>query len=340
MVVPLHARSRPQLTPAAVALLDKGGVFLVPDDNLAIPLQPKGKPVPLLAAAPQQLELVSGGAAPYLLIDGDLYQLKGAGLTLVAAHVGEMPSVSVDGKLVAGIEDKRGLKLTRAGAASVVPYHREGNWELDRPFVTPDGAWVLAVVHDYTGQLDAYDFVVVNAKTSEYVEIDLSKNFVPGPLRQMLEGGQVAIRMFAQEEDDRGFPRLVESDLVAFDFKTKKLGPAPADLRPGLQSPDGHYSLLTGPMRYSDNKSCGGDDTTLYEEGKPRAHYLGGEGTVVSVLDFLPDSSAVIANVLTLKGCKSRGVVIPLKGGERPSAWKPFPLPSHAGHLTGRIISR
>jgi hypothetical protein len=57
----------------------------------------------------------------------------------------------------------------------------------------------------------------------------------------------------------------------------------------------------------------------------------------VSVLDFLPDGSGLIANVLTLRGCKNKGVIIPNAGGEKPSSWKPFPLPVHPGLITGRV---
>src|SRR5206468_379302 len=117
---------RPQVSPAAAALLAKGPVFLVPDDNLAVPLG-------VLEAAER-----------------------------------EKPKV---------------LKLSTATAARAVPYHRQGRWELEHPYITPDGAWVLAAIRDYTQSLDEYSFVVVDTKTLEYKETSLSANFVPGPQR-------------------------------------------------------------------------------------------------------------------------------------------------------------
>jgi hypothetical protein len=41
--------------------------------------------------------------------------------------------------------------------------------------------------------------------------------------------------------------------------------------------------------------------------------------------------------VLTLKGCKNKGVIIPSLNGEKPASWKPFALPVHPGHMIGRV---
>jgi hypothetical protein len=345
LLSPLGARAlarpaRPQLTPAATALIAAGPVFLVPEDNLAVPLQPHARSAPFLAVKPERLEVVAVGAAPLLVVDDDLYRLAAGKLSFVAARVGAVPAASADGALIAGIEDKRALKLTHVGGvSSLVPYHRTGNWELDRPYVTPDGAFVLAVVRDYTRPIDAYDFLVVNAKSGEHDEIHLEESFVPGEVRQPLSPTQVALPMGTQQTGADGFTKNVMGDWVVFDFKTKKLGPAPAGLRPGVASPDGKYSIVEGRLSYSDDKRCGGDETLLYEEGKTRpASFKAGEGVVVSALDFVPDSSAVIANVLTLKSCKTRGVLIPLAGDAPPSTWKPFPLPVRGGRLLGRVI--
>ncbi len=333
------ARPRPLLTPQALALWPKG-VFIVPEDNLAVPLDGKSKPVPLLTPAPERLELVTG-SNDLFVIDGDLYKKKDAALTLVARGIGKLVAASADDGLVASVEDKRDLKLTGAdGVIRKVPYRRSGNWELDRPWVAPDGSWVLSVVRDYTDPLDAFGFIVVDPKTLTIDEVKLSKNFVPGDLRQAVTPTQVVLQMLAKETDENGFQRLVPSDLVVFDAKTKKLGPPPPGLRPGRASPDGQHSLLEGKMLYSDDKSCGADETLLYQEGHQAAHFHSGEGQVVSVLDFLPDGSGLIANVLTLRGCKNKGFIIPLtnkEGGDKPSNWKPFPLPVHPGHLVGRV---
>jgi hypothetical protein len=329
------ARPHPQLTPQ-VATLWKSGFFLVPEDNLAVPLDGKAKPVPFLAPAPERLELVSG-SSDLFVVDGDLYRRKEAGLALVARGVGRLAASSPDGNLVASVDDKRELKLTGAdGNHRKVPYRRPGHWELERPWVAPDGSWVLAPLKDYTQPLDEYVFLIVDAKTLAVDEVALSKNFVPGELRQAVSPTQVALQMMMQETDDYGFARLVPTSIVVFDAKAKKLGPAPEGLKPGRASPDGTLSLLEGNMRYSDDKSCGADETLLYE-GSSHSSFHAADGQVVSVLDFLPDSSGLIANVLTLKGCKNKGVIIPVKGGEKQSSWKPFPLPVHPGHLQGRV---
>jgi hypothetical protein len=331
----VHARPRPQLAPQAAALLGKG-YFLVADDNLAVPLDGKSKPVPFVQPAPEKLELVSGNNDLFV-IDGDLYRKKDAALALVARGIGKLVAASPDGELVASIIDKRDVKLTFAdGSSKKVAYRRAGNWEMDRPWVAPDGSWVLALVRDYTAPLDVFAFVVIDAKTQEIAEVELSRNFVPGDLRQAISPTQLALQMMVQETDENGFTKLRPSDLVVFDAKTKKLGPPPPGLRPGRASADGGHSLLPGTIFYSDDKSCGGDETVLFENGKS-SHFAAGDGQVVSVLDFLPDGSGLIANVLTLKGCKNRGVIIPMKGGENQKTWKPFPLPVHPGQMLGRV---
>jgi hypothetical protein len=333
-----QARPRPQLTPQAAALW-KSGFFLVADDNLAVPLDGKSKPVPFLAPAPERLEAVSG-SPDLFVIDGDLYRRKDAALALVARGMGRLPAASSDGNLVASVDDKRDLKLTGPdGNHKKVPYRRPGNWELERPWVAPDGSWILAALKDYTQPLDAYVFLVVDPKTLAVDEVNLSKNFVPGELRQALSATKVALQMLVQETDEAGFARLVPSDVVVFDAKTKKLGAPPVGMKPGRPSPDGQLSLLEGKMFYSDDKSCGADETMLYE-GDKHSSYHAGDGQVVSVLDFLPDNSGLIANVLSLKGCKNKGVIIPVKGGENQKLWKPFPLPVHPGHLVGRVYKQ
>jgi hypothetical protein len=328
------ARPRPQLTAQAAALW-KSGFFLVPDDNLAVPLDGKSKPVPFVAPAPERLETVSG-SADLFVIDGDLYRKNETSLSLVTRGIGKLAAASADGKLVASVDDKRELKLTVDGNHKKVPYRRPGNWELERPWVAPDGTWVLAPLKDFTQPLDVFVFLVVDAKTLSVDEVQLSKNFVPGELRQPVSPTQVALQMMVQETDDQGFARLVPTDLVIFDAKSKKLGPPPAGFKPGRASPDGNVSLLPGKMLYSDDKSCGGDETMVYE-GASHSSFHAADGQVVSVLDFTPDGSGLIANVLTLKGCKNKGVIIPLKGGENQKLWKPLALPVHPGQLMGRV---
>jgi hypothetical protein len=337
-----HARARPQLTPAAAALLQSGGLFLVPDDNLAVPLGGKAKPVPFFATPPTRLEIVSvlPNGDTMLIVDDELYRLRGGALSRLAAQIAQQPAASDDGKLVASVDEKRALKLTRGDEAHVAPYRRDGRWELERPYVTPDGTSVLVVVHDYTNDLDVYTLVLVDTKTDAVTEIALDKGFVPGPLRQRVSPTEVAIQMYTQGTDDQHMVTLTETDRVVFDFKTRKLAPAPKTLLPGLPSTDGHYSLMPGKMLFSDNKRCGGDATVLHETGRPKsASFTAGAGTVVSALDFLPDGTGLVANVLQLKSCKNRGVIIPLKSDDRPSAWKPFALPVHEGRMAGRVIA-
>jgi hypothetical protein len=335
------ARPRPKLTTAAQALLEAGPVLLIAEDNLVVPVAgEKVKSVSLFDPAPKKLELVAvePGQGALIAVDDELFRLKGAALGRVAAQVGADAAATPDFTLVAGIEDKKQLKLTHDGASKLVPYRRDGRWELERPYLTPDGASALVAVRDYTQPLDAYDFLIVDVKSGAVDEIHLSKNFVPGPLRQPVSPSEVALEMFTQAEEDDGHLKLTAADVVVFDFKTKKLKPAPAALKPGRPSPSGKYALLEGPMLYSDDKQCGGDQTALYGEGKP-VRFSVGAGQVVSVLDFLPDERGMIANVLTLKTCKNRGVVIPFKD-EDPSKWKSFPLPVHAGRIVGRVIGR
>ncbi|HZS36869.1 MAG TPA: hypothetical protein VFF06_08585 [Polyangia bacterium] len=344
--------ARPKLTAAAAALLAEGPVLLIADDDVIIPVagekvksaspsEAKVKSVSLFEPAPKRLELVAvtPGEGALLAVDDELFRLKGAALSRVASLVGADPAATPDFAVIAGIEDKKSLKLTRDGASKLIPYRRDGRWELERPYLTPDGATALVAVRDYTQPLDAYDLLVVDTKSGALEEIRLSKNFVPGPLRQPLSPTEVALQMFTQAEESEGALKLSEADVVVFDFKSRKLKPAPAALLPGLPSPSKRWSILPGTMAYSDDKRCGGDATALYEQGKSKAaRFVLAAGTVVSVLDFLPDESGMIANVLTLKTCKNRGVIIPFKD-EDPARWKSFPLPVHPGHLVGRVIN-
>ena len=173
------ARPHPHLTPEAAALLEKPGLFLVPDDNLAVPLT-GGKPVAFLNPAPAHLELAApNDASPLLLVDDELYRVRAGQLARVGTRVGAMPAATPDFSLVAGIDEKKSLKLTRDGVSKIVPYHRDGRWELEHPYLTPDGATVLVALRDYTQPLDAYEFLVVDTKSGGLEEIKLSKSFVP-----------------------------------------------------------------------------------------------------------------------------------------------------------------
>jgi hypothetical protein len=332
---------RPQLNPAAVPLL-ANGALLLPEDDLVVPLA-GGKALPFLVPPPRRLELlaIKPGEA-LIVIDDDVYRYKAGALQRVASQVGAQPAASDDASLVASIEDKRALRLTRGEVSRRVPYQRSGHFELERPWLTADGKRALVAVHDYGATLDVYEFIVLDTNTNEFHEIKLSNTFVPGPLRQPLSPTEVAIQMFAQHTDDHGMVGLSETDVVVFNLDTRKIVPAPKDLKPGLASPSARFSLLAGGMAYSDDKRCGGDHTLLFEAGRPKpASFQTAADVVVSVLDFLPDESGIIANVLSLKSCKNRGVVIPLKkgGGEvTPAEWKPFALPVRLGRLTGRVI--
>jgi hypothetical protein len=342
------ARPRPQLTPQAAALLQAGGLFLVAEDNLAVPLAKGGKPVPFLAVKPERFELIRAARGPdaLVVVDGDVYRLRGAALSRVASQVATQPAASDDASLVASIDEKRVLKLTRGENSKSVSYRRDGRWELEQPYVTPDGAYVLVAVHDYTHELDAYSFILVDAKSEALDEVTILRNFVPGTLRQPLSPTQVLLQMFAQGPDDSGFASLTETDRVVFDFKSRKLEKPPASALPGLRSPDQRASLLAGKMLFSDDKSCGGDQTLVFEEGRGKpASFNGGANTVVSVLDFLPDGSGLIGDVLNLKTCKHRGVIIPADGGPGSKrnderSWKPFALPArNGGRVLGRVLA-
>jgi hypothetical protein len=342
------AARKPQLTPAAAALLtdDKaGGLFLVAEDNLAVPIAGRGKGVPFLTVKATRLEVISSGAdgVATLAIDDEVFRLEKGALTPipVKGKVGAMPAVSADGKLVASVEEKKILRLFVDGAVKPVSYRRPGRWELEHPYISADGSALLVALRDYTQPLDAYNFLLVDPKSGDVEEIRLAQNTIPGALRVPLGNSQVGIPMYTQGTDEGGFANLMESDLVVLDFKTKKLEPAPKTMRPGRPSPSGKYSIAPGTMRYSNDKRCGGDETRLYQEGKEGKaplRFTVGEGSVASALDFLPDESGLIANILQLKTCKNRGVIIPLARDDPPSKWAPFALPVREGHLTGRVL--
>jgi len=327
----------PKLTAAAAALLAKGPVLVLPDDNLVLPVPPAGKPVPLCEPPPQRISRVAG-APTLLLIDDDLVAVRGTSFAKLAYRPGAMPAATPDGTVVAGVEEKKFLKITRAGIGKRVPFQRDGRFELEHPYVTPDGKRAMVALRDYTQTLDDFYFLIVDVDTLAFKEINLSKSFVPGALRQPLSATQVALQMFAQHADGDSVT-LVPSDVVVLDLATRKLSPAPHELRPGRPSPSGKRSLLEGPMSYSDDKSCGADETLLYDERRPKpSHREAGPGTVVTLLDFLDDDT-LLGAVLTLKGCKLQGVAIPIDA-ESPSKWKPLPLPTRAGRPTAFVLGK
>jgi hypothetical protein len=332
---------RPQLTDGAKAALAKSGFFLVAADNLAIPLAPNSRGVPLLAPAPQTLELVAtpAGADVLLVADGELFRLRGDALSWVAAAVGAQPAASADGAVVVGIEDKKGIKVTTGGASRIVRYRRPGRWELEHPYVSPDGRWALVTLRDYSNpNLDEFFFLAVDTKGGDPEEIALSKSFAPDVMRQTMSPDEVLLRMLAQSNDEEGAPVVKDAGLVVFDYKTRKLTPAPETLRLGVTSSQGH-TLLPGPTVWGDGRQCSGDQTTLFMKDAKRGGTLRlGEGTVVSVLDFMPDEHAVIANVLELKSCKNHGVLIPLVGDTPPTKWPTVALPVRLGRVTGRVV--
>jgi hypothetical protein len=333
--------ARPQLTPQAAAVLKAPGGFLIPAGNQVVPLDGKGKPVPLFAPAPQRLELVSvEGQRAILLVDEELLRLAGGAAERIAGQVGLSPSLSDDGKLIASLADKRTLELSDGESRRKVPYRRSGHWEFLHPFVMPAGGRVVVTVHDFSGA-DVYGFLMVDPASLNVEEIEMSRAFVPGPLREPLGPTRLAIpleRPPSDEEEENPSPEPLQ--LSVLDLKSKKIGPAPADLLPGVRSADGRFSLAPGAMRWRDDHRCGGDHTLLYEKGKPRpSAFVVGKGTVVSGFDFLPNSSGIIAQVLEIESCKARGVIIPTTGEVKPDKWKPFPLPSATGRLAGRVLA-
>ena len=253
------ARPRAGLTDGAKALLGTGGLFLVVEDNLALPVNAKGKPSQFLLAAPKRLELlearVNGDLA--LAIEDELYLWKDGALELFASKIGAMPWPSPDGKLVASINDKKTLTLTAGATARNLPYRRQGRWEFENPYITPDAAKVLVDIKDYSQDLDVYAFLVVDVKTLEYEEVALSKNFVPGPSRRALGPRQVAIQMFSNSTDENGLTKLDETNTVVFDFATHKMTTAPAELRFGRVSPSGLLTIAQGELKQNDEKTCG-----------------------------------------------------------------------------------
>lgn len=345
------AAPRPSLSADAASLLTKGGLFLVPEDNLAVPLPgtdaaAAGKPtararsVAFLVEKPRRLEIVTVGPGEAVLaIDEDLYRLKGTTLTRIATDIGIQPALSKDGQLVASVVERKQLRLTSPRDVRTLRHLHSGRWELERPYVTPDSTQVLVALRDYTLPLDVYSFVLVNSKTLETEELEISQNFIPGSLRQPLGPTQVGILMHSQSTDENGFAKLGEGSILVFDFKTKKFSPAPAGLRPGHVSPSGKRSLLQGAMRYSDDKTCGGDETLLYDvgAGKP-VHFAVAADSVVSLLDFLPGEGGLVANILDLKTCSNRGAIIFLDQDLPPAKWPPFALPVRGGRVTGRVL--
>jgi hypothetical protein len=332
------ARPRPKLTPQATALLGAPWLLL-PDDNLALALAPGAKPVPFVAGAPARLELVAAGPEPLLVVDDDLVRLRAGALALVAPLVGASPSASADASLIASIDQKRTLQLTRGEATKPVAYRHAGQWELERPWVAPDGRRVVVAVHDYTQALDAWSFVIVDAASGELVEVALSRTFAPGELRQPLGPDALLVQLRSEADGDDGAVALAPASLAVLDLKTKQLGPAPPSLRPGRASPDGRASLFPARVRWSDDKRCGAEETLLYEEGRVKPSVLRASAdSVVTAIDFVPDGSAVVASVLSLKSCRSRGVIIPLAGDVKPAAWRTVALPSREKTVRGRVI--
>src|SRR5262245_39529824 len=96
------ATPRAKLSAPAAALLAKGKILVLPEDNLAMALPPVGKPVPLIEPAPKHISRVTG--APLLLAaDDDVLALKNGALARVAYQVGAMPAATADGSLIAGV---------------------------------------------------------------------------------------------------------------------------------------------------------------------------------------------------------------------------------------------
>jgi hypothetical protein len=336
------ARGKPKLWPEAAEALQKSGLFLVAGDNVALPLVAGAKPIPFLATAAKRIDVISASPTgdALLAIDGDVYRLHGVELTAVASNAGTPVAASADGGVLVGIDDKKGIKVTVGDKVRAIHYHRSGRWELEQPYVAPDGSWALVALRDYTNPLDEYSLLSFEVKTGEPEEIALSKNFVPGSAREPLSGKQVALQMFSQSADADGMRTVLQDHgFLVFDLATKKLSPPPAALRPGLASAHKKYSLLAGPMLYDDARQCGGDETQLYTEGEkePRTIKLS-EEQVVSLHDFTPDEKSAVGSVLDRKSCKGRGFLIPLTGSTPPQKWPSFSIPSHEGRIGGRVL--
>lgn len=335
-------KSPPKLSDAAAALAQKGAFFLAPDDNLALPLAAGAKGVPFLATAAKRIELIAPSAkeGALLAIDGDAFRLRGAALEPAAAAVGLAPAASSDGKTFVGLDEtKKALQITSGEKKRVVRYRRQGRWELEQPWVSPDGSWALIALRDYSQAFDAYSFLYYELQRESPEEIALSKSFIPGALRQPLADRQVGIQVFTQAVSEDGFSSVLrDAGVVVFDARTQKLGAAPEKLRPGLASPSGRHSLLPGAVVYDEQKRCGGDATQLFTEGEKPLAFRPGDGIVVSGLDFIGDDF-VIANWLDVKKCRNKGVLIPLAGDAPPAKWPAFGLPVREGRIAGRVVA-
>ena len=340
-----HARPiKPMLSPGAAAALASGPQLLLPDDNLLVPLAGKGKATPLLQTAPKRLEILSTtvGGETLLAIEQDLFSLKAGVLKRVASGIYADPALGPEG-LVLSIEDKRGLVATRGEEVTKIPYRRSGSWELVRPYVFPDGKHALVTVHDFSQALDGWQLLLVDLVSKEVEEVNLSRSFAPGPLRQPLGPTKVLFQMYAQKGDSAGGVGVSfdETDFAVFDLATKKMSAPPAEVLPGQPSVSGKVSLLPGTMRYSDDKRCGGDNTFIYLAGKKKPLRFADGTEVVSLIDVTPDEKALVGFVLDVRGCKGHGVLVPL-GADGPamaqSAWRPLGIPYRNGQVRGRVI--
>jgi hypothetical protein len=323
---------RPQLAPDAAALLARGPAVLLASEDLLVPLDGK-KAVRFLDPPPAQLAQAAGDSL--VIVDGDLFRVRAGALERVASAPGAEPACSADCALVAGVEDKRALKLTTKEGAQLLPYRRDGRWELHDPWVTPDGARVLATVRDYTQPLDAWDFLIVDVKSRSVEELHLSKNFVPGATRRPLDDGRVAIQMYTQREDEPGLVTLSETSVAVFDFKTHKLGAPTPSLRSLRVSPSGRWVLSAGEAAFRADRACGGE-RTLVADGDRRAEPLADGDTLVSALDLLPDDGGLVASVLSLKSCHARLMAIPF--GAEEKKWRALAAPAHTGAFAARLL--
>ncbi len=322
---------RPALTADAQALLAKGPAVLLADDDLLVPLA-GAKAVKFLEPPPAHL---SQAGEALVVVDGDLFRVRATALERVATAPGAQPACSTDCALVAGIEDHHAIKLTTKETSRVIPYRRDGRFELQDPWLTPDGSRVLVMVRDYTQPIDAFDFLIIDTKTGALVEEHLSKNFVPGAARKLVADGQVAIQMFTQREDEPGLVTLTESDVAVLDLKTKKLGAPPPSLRSLRTSSSGRWVLHAGEPAFRPDRACGGE-RTLVADGERTAAPLSEEETLVSALDFLPDEGGLLASVMSLKTCRSKLVAIPF-GGDAKS-WRTLGAQPRSNVFTAKLL--
>jgi hypothetical protein len=335
--------ARPSLTVEAKALLAAPpveGLLLLPDDDMLVPLGGKAKPATFLQPAPKRLEIVRVAPGEALLVvDGALVKLAGAVLHTVApADIGMDPAVSADASVIVGIEDKRTIKVTTATGSVRVPYRRDGQWELERPWLSADGARALMTVHDFGGTLDAYDLILVDIAKREVEELHLSRTFVPGPLRQTLDDGRVLFRMFTQKNSDDGRVSLDATDFAAFDLTTRKMGTPPPGVLPGIAAPDGSASLIAGPFHTSDDKHCGADATWLHlQAGRPR-HVVGPTGPLAFVDFANSPTGTLVAWQLDVKTCKGRMLLVPGDAVENTARWKPLGYAPKSPIVHGRVL--